>query len=276
MALIWQDYLNGVVRRDLLMVMDRFEFTLQYLPFKLRSDELEDVRELLLGAVVKVLRRTPGCDLHDIHVPAIGDAAEEGPLQKLLQQAAITPLFVIHVRNPVFDFTLKVGESALQITKGRSRFADLIATASVLEGIASEVFAWGEEDQEVQKPCFFALTGVRERLHRVVFRFVTEIQLGCDTNTHQPVKNYHLLGKLYQLRFPPNAGEDAGRRYPLAELGVAVEDILRGDVVLSLKREVNGIPANIWIQMESPWNLYSDTGHKSDSDFIRDLLFPFV
>ena len=121
MALDWQPYMTGIVDRDFLMVMDKFECTIQYLPLRLAVEEKDNLRNFFIDALVPVVRDTPGCNLNDIYVPYLGQlAGDKGIPGKLIEGRDPTPMFVIHVRNPVFDFILKVGESAVQITKERS------------------------------------------------------------------------------------------------------------------------------------------------------------
>ena len=187
----WDEFKAGLPGRFELPIYN-FEYLVRYVPVVLGEAEQTVLFNQVRQAVVKALKSEPQCEL-----AALQTAFHQTSGTEATGADSERAYFAIVFANPVFEFSLKVGPTALQLEKRNSTQRNLLHTVRLFSLITSALFPPPVASGDGAQP--FDEVGITPNIHRVNFRFEHHLELGNHFADQTPAKNTDVLEKLVRL-----------------------------------------------------------------------------
>lgn len=243
MSLSWKQFAGAVTNPRFIQPIWSFDFRVDYVPVVLTDQMRVACTNITFDAVVNAMQNVKNCPLSALSLTC-------NELKTGENNDADVSYFDIVNSMPVYDFMLQVGARTLRIQKIKSSLQDLIATVPILEAACAILFP---PPADTLPPSFVDLLSLRNRIHRVSFRF--EHRLRVTNHITEPgneATNVEIIAKLVRTSPPPGQATSS----QIAPI-VTLEPFspYRGDVTLSVEKTIAKRKRNVWMMLEAPYNI---------------------
>jgi hypothetical protein len=229
MTLTWAQFKEGVPSRFLLP-LTQYWFRAGFVQFVPSPEELLEIGHKITTAAFEAVQSSPSPTMQALRRVNVNDQR----------------IFAIHYGDPTYEFQIQLETDNITIAKGKCTLEALLGSLPLIEDLADRLFSPSSETSLAQHVFF-------RRTFRTTHMFNQSVTLGprLSDETQTPT-NVDVMKHF--LNTTDNSIVDI----------IQPERILRNDVDISLDKTIDGRIANVWINVEAPWNQSQ-----------RDLVFEF-